>query len=77
MNRILPTLFAPAFHGMMTLKCRKCPTARSTFGYERMQGHWDGEITAHGLRHSTATILLNHVGKNLREIQELGIFRTL
>ena len=30
-----------------------------------------GEITAHGLRHSAATILLNHVGKNLREIQTL------
>jgi integrase len=28
-----------------------------------------GEIT--GLRHSAATILLNHVGKDLREIQEL------
>jgi site-specific recombinase XerD len=30
-----------------------------------------GEITAHGLRHSAATILLNQVGKELREIQEL------
>jgi site-specific recombinase XerD len=30
-----------------------------------------GEITAHVLRHSAATILLNHVGKDLREIQEL------
>ena len=30
-----------------------------------------GEITAHALRHSAATILLNHVGKDLREIQEL------
>ena len=30
-----------------------------------------GELTAHGLRHSAATILLNHVGKDLREIQEL------
>jgi integrase/recombinase XerD len=30
-----------------------------------------GRITAHGLRHSAATILLNHVGKDLREIQEL------
>ena len=30
-----------------------------------------GEITAHGLRHSAATILPNHVGKDLREIQEL------
>jgi Phage integrase family len=30
-----------------------------------------GEITAHGLCHSAATILLNHVGKDLREIQEL------
>ena len=29
------------------------------------------QITAHGLRHSAATILLNHVGKDLREIQEL------
>jgi integrase len=29
-----------------------------------------GEITAHGLRHSAATILLNHVGTDLREIQE-------
>ena len=29
------------------------------------------EITAHGLSHSAATILLNHVGKDLREIQEL------
>ncbi len=29
------------------------------------------EITAHGLRHSAATILLNHAGKDLREIQEL------
>ena len=25
-----------------------------------------GESTAHGLRHSAATILLNHVGKDLR-----------
>ena len=30
-----------------------------------------GEITAHGSRHSAATILLNHVGKDFREIQEL------
>ena len=30
-----------------------------------------GQITAHGLRHSAATILLNHVGKDLREILEL------
>jgi len=30
-----------------------------------------GEITAHGLRHSAATVLLNQVGKDLREIQEL------
>jgi site-specific recombinase XerD len=30
-----------------------------------------GEITAHGLRHSAETILLNQVGKDLREIQEL------
>jgi integrase len=29
-----------------------------------------GEITAHGLRHSAATILLNHVGTDLREIQD-------
>jgi len=29
-----------------------------------------GEITAHGLRRSAATILLNQVGKDLREIQE-------
>jgi len=29
------------------------------------------EISAHGLRHSAATILLNHAGKDLREIQEL------
>ncbi len=29
------------------------------------------EITAHGLRHSAATILLNHASKDLREIQEL------
>jgi hypothetical protein len=30
-----------------------------------------GEITRHGLRHSAATILLNHMRKDLREIQEL------
>jgi hypothetical protein len=30
-----------------------------------------GGITAHGLRHSAATILLNHAGKDLREIQAL------
>jgi hypothetical protein len=30
-----------------------------------------GEITPPRLRHSAATILLNHVGKDLREIQEL------
>jgi site-specific recombinase XerD len=30
-----------------------------------------GEITAYSLRHSAATILLNHMGKDLREIQEL------
>ena len=30
-----------------------------------------GEISAHGLRHSAAAILLNQVGKDLREIQEL------
>ena len=29
------------------------------------------EINAHGLRYSAATILLNQVGKDLREIQEL------
>ena len=27
-------------------------------------------LTAHGLRHSAATILLNDQGKNLREVQE-------
>jgi integrase len=30
-----------------------------------------GEITAHGLRHSAATILLNHVGKDLREMESI------
>jgi site-specific recombinase XerD len=30
-----------------------------------------GEIAAHGLRRSGATILLNQVGKDLREFQEL------
>jgi integrase/recombinase XerD len=30
-----------------------------------------GEITAHGLRHSAATILFNHAEEDLREIQEL------
>ena len=30
-----------------------------------------GEITAHGLRPCAATILLNQVGKDLREIQEV------
>jgi integrase len=30
-----------------------------------------GEITAHGLRHSAATILLKHVGKDPRDIKEL------
>lgn len=29
------------------------------------------EITAHGLRHSAATILLNQLGKDLREIQQV------
>ena len=29
------------------------------------------EITAHGLRHSAATLLLNERGRNLRDIQEL------
>ena len=29
-----------------------------------------GEIIAHGLRHSAATILLNQVGKDLRKIPE-------
>jgi integrase-like protein len=29
------------------------------------------EITAHGLRRSAATILLNHMGKDLQEIEEL------
>ena len=38
---------------------------------ERMQSARVGEITAHGLRHSAATILLNYVGKDFREIQEL------
>jgi integrase len=36
----------------------------------RLRSGW-GRFTAHGLRHSAATILLNHVGKDLREIQEL------
>ena len=30
-----------------------------------------GQVTAHGLQYSAATILLNDVGKDLREIQEL------
>ena len=30
-----------------------------------------GEVTAHGLRHSAATTLLNHMGKDFREVQEL------
>jgi integrase len=37
----------------------------------RLQSAGGGEITADGLGHSAATILLNHVGKDLREIQEL------
>jgi integrase len=36
-----------------------------------------GEITAHGLRHSAATILLNQVGKDLREIQELLLHKNI
>jgi integrase len=32
------------------------------------EGERVGEITVHGLRHSAATILLNHLGKDLREI---------
>ena len=36
-----------------------------------------GEITAHGLRHSAATILLNHAGKDLREIQELLRYKSI
>jgi integrase len=36
-----------------------------------VQSDWGREIAAHGLRHSAATILLNNVGKDLREIQEL------
>jgi site-specific recombinase XerD len=36
-----------------------------------LQSAGGGEITADGLGHSAATILLNHVGKDLREIQEL------
>jgi site-specific recombinase XerD len=36
-----------------------------------------GQITAHGLRHSAATILLNHVGKDLREIQELLRYKNI
>ena len=51
---------------------RRSPIASSICGSgplaERLGG---GEITVHGLRHSSATILLNHVGKDLREIQEL------
>jgi site-specific recombinase XerD len=48
------------------------PIARSICGCAPLAGRSGvGEITAHGPRHSAATILLNHVGKDLREIQEL------
>jgi hypothetical protein len=50
------TVFQPAFNLGLRAACRALGV---------------GEITAHGLRHSAATILLNQVGKDLREIQEL------
>ena len=51
---------APFSNRAFNLRLR---AARKSLGVE--------EITAHGLRHSAAKILLNHVGKDLREIQEL------
>jgi integrase len=41
-----------------------------------LQGARGGEITAHGLRHSAAMILLNHVGKDLRELLRHKNIRT-
>ena len=45
---------------------------RAVNRWKKKRSLWSGgEITAHGLRHSAATILLNHLGKDLLEIQEL------
>jgi site-specific recombinase XerD len=52
------------------IRASRSQTARSTSDSGPLAERL-GEITAHGLRHSAATILLNHVGKDLREIQEL------
>jgi site-specific recombinase XerD len=53
-------------------RARRFPTRRSTFAYGRLaeRSEW-GRSVRMGLRHSAATILLNYVGKYLREIQEL------
>jgi integrase len=51
-------------------------TARLTCGYAPLAERL-GKITAHELRHSAATILLNHGGKGLREIQELLRHKTI
>ncbi len=50
---------------------RRSQTARSTSGSGPRAEHLGWGRSPPGLRHSAATILLNHVGKDLREIQEL------
>ena len=54
------------------IRARHSPTARSTcVSGQRVRAIGVGEMNAHELRQSAATILLNQVGKDLREIQEL------
>jgi integrase len=57
---------------LLGIRARRFRTGISTFGLRAAcRALGVGEIIAPGLRHSTATILLNHVGKDLPEIQEL------
>jgi site-specific recombinase XerC len=58
--------------GRAVLESRVQPAAASG-----LQGDWGGGDHSHGLHHSAATILLNHVGKDLREIQELLRYKSI
>ena len=57
---------------MLTLySAQPFSNGRSTCGSAPLAEGRGGGDYAHGLRHSAATILLNYVGKDLRDIQEL------
>ena len=63
---------------LQDIRARRSPTARSICGCALPAERLDWEMSRPtGWRHSAATILLNHMGKDLREIQELLRYKNI